>query len=449
MKINTVPTLASLGMATVLSARSVVAQDSSTPCAGQPQVGNSTGNAVEAHAVNSPFSAWGQEIAGLQAGLGFRAGEQRPYNLGESVRLVLRVRNVSSLHLRLRHVRAFFVEHPPQVTDRNGKSIPLLKGGVDGPHHLRKTVVKSGEEVDVHEWEIRLRPIGEGDYQPLTLHGARKFIVQSERIVGPTSGHSEHPSPALDTLATGKLELEVNEVGADEGYTVWRQELGGLQAGLGLWAGEKIRTFHPGEKVKLVVRVRNVGNQPNQFRHLSHFFSETPLVVKDSQGKPISLKGTGTRFSGKPRLATHDLTPGREADLAELTIELLPETANDEDQPWTLKGAGEYSVRYERIEGVIGPGNGNPDFLLDQMFDTGTLIFEVNDARDTSPIEGRADAPSNPDGTLLKQSGHVRVNVRSSPKFDERVFVSRAEPISGTIVDHQIRTKEVALNSGP
>src|SRR5207248_200241 len=41
------------------------------------------------------FTAWGDEINGLQASLGFRPGEKRAYSHGETVKLVVRVRNVS------------------------------------------------------------------------------------------------------------------------------------------------------------------------------------------------------------------------------------------------------------------------------------------------------------------------------------------------------------------
>src|SRR5271170_6450409 len=45
-----------------------------------------------------------------------------------------------------------------------------------------------------------------------------------------------------------------------EGLTAWGNEVGGLQAGLGFSPAEK-RAYRHGEKVRLVVRVRNVGKQ--------------------------------------------------------------------------------------------------------------------------------------------------------------------------------------------
>src|SRR3954469_24031505 len=43
---------------------------------------------------NDRLTAWGMEVDGLQAGLGFRQGGDRAYSHGETVKLVVRVRNV-------------------------------------------------------------------------------------------------------------------------------------------------------------------------------------------------------------------------------------------------------------------------------------------------------------------------------------------------------------------
>src|SRR5690606_7392040 len=46
------------------------------------------------------------------------------------------------------------------------------------------------------------------------------------------------------------------------------------------------------------------------------------------------------------------------------------------------------------------------------------------------------DKPADAKATFLKQPEQAKVNVAASPKFNDRVFVYRAEPISGTIVGH-------------
>lgn len=156
-------------------------------------------------------TAWGKEINGLQAGLAFRPTDKRVYHHGEAVQLVLRVRNVGKEARKFQHLWGFFHENPPAVTDAAGKPVPLPKGSADGRHLPRNTTVAPGKEVELYVWEIGLQPVGgRGDW-PLAIHGVGKFTLQCEQVVGPTSANPEHPAPALDKLATGKLELEVTD----------------------------------------------------------------------------------------------------------------------------------------------------------------------------------------------------------------------------------------------
>src|SRR4029077_9912445 len=70
------------------------------------------------------FTAWGKELSGrglhmgkevdgLQAGLGFRPGEKRAYSHGETVKLVVRVRNVGKKEVTFKYIPAYFFDRPP------------------------------------------------------------------------------------------------------------------------------------------------------------------------------------------------------------------------------------------------------------------------------------------------------------------------------------------------
>ena len=155
------------------------------------------------------FTAWGKEIGGLQAGL--TISEKRAYTHGETVTLILRVRNNGKEAVEFKHIWAFFVENPPTITDADGKRVELPKFIAEGLHGPRNPSVAPGEEVDLYDWTISLQPKGEKSKNVFTIHGTGKFSLQCERIVGPTSANPNHPNPALTKLATGKLELEVNE----------------------------------------------------------------------------------------------------------------------------------------------------------------------------------------------------------------------------------------------
>jgi RNA polymerase sigma factor (sigma-70 family) len=137
-------------------------------------------------------TAWGKEVGGLQAGL--RMAEKRAYHAGETVRLVVRVRNVGKEEVTFRYVRQFFLENPPAVTDGKGKSVPLERVSVFGFHALVPVNLAPGKEIEVGERQLELKP---------TLFGTGKFSVQYEQLETPENDMT------LSKLATGKLVLEV------------------------------------------------------------------------------------------------------------------------------------------------------------------------------------------------------------------------------------------------
>ena len=57
--------------------------------------------------------------------MGFRPGEKRAYHHGETITLVVRVRNVGKEEVKFQYVPSFFLERPPAVTGGDGKPISL------------------------------------------------------------------------------------------------------------------------------------------------------------------------------------------------------------------------------------------------------------------------------------------------------------------------------------
>ena len=96
--------------------------------------------------VKEVFTAWGKEVGGLQAGLGYHPGQRRAYSYGETVRLVVRVRNVSKEPIRFQYVWAFFVETPPTVKDGEGRPVTLGPfPNANGLHAPRMVDAGTGE----------------------------------------------------------------------------------------------------------------------------------------------------------------------------------------------------------------------------------------------------------------------------------------------------------------
>jgi hypothetical protein len=103
--------------ATVLSCRTAAAQGDKLPAA-EKRV--ATPQKQEQKQEKEGFTAWGKEVGGLQAGLGFRPGEKRAYSHGETVKVVLRVRNVGKEAVDFKYQGAFLRENPPKITDADG-----------------------------------------------------------------------------------------------------------------------------------------------------------------------------------------------------------------------------------------------------------------------------------------------------------------------------------------
>ncbi len=172
------------------------------------------------------FTAWGEPVGGLQAGLGLRPGERRAYHHGETVTLVVRVRNIGKETVKFQYVRQFLDENPPTVTDAAGKTVPQPGIDVLGFHPPVEVTLEPGKETELESrlaggarragasgLRYFLRPARGGgkpttEQEPLFV-GTGKISLQYERVLGSSSAGGIKLDPALSKLATGKLELEI------------------------------------------------------------------------------------------------------------------------------------------------------------------------------------------------------------------------------------------------
>jgi hypothetical protein len=274
------------------------------------------------------FTAWGKEVGGVQAGLGYLPGGRRIYRTGETVRLVVRVRNVGKKEAKFSYFNEFFYENPPAVTDDEGKPVPLEGAGLDGLARLMEVSLAPGKEVKLCELNLELRPASEkGKERPVwRLLGTGKFQMRYENVGGGNIGTGRIKfDPVLGKLATGRLELEVTdgdelpETREKEGFTAWGKEAGGLQAGLGYLPGQH-RVYHHGETVTLAVRVRNVSKGAVKCQYDPWFFIQKAPAVTDSAGKPVRFR-YGVDDTAQVHLPTNvNLAPGKEIVLGEVKL---------------------------------------------------------------------------------------------------------------------------------
>jgi hypothetical protein len=169
---------------------------------------------VEFEVKPASVTAWGTEINGLQAGVGFPAGQKRAYSHGETVTLVVRIRNVGKEEVTFQYVPAFFQETLPTVKHGTGEPVLPIRG-VSAPgktHSATAVTIAPGKEVELYEWNARLAhdPVAGGaDNRGVIYVRTGRFSVQYERVLGNSSASRIKIDPALSKLATGRLELEI------------------------------------------------------------------------------------------------------------------------------------------------------------------------------------------------------------------------------------------------
>jgi hypothetical protein len=157
------------------------------------------------------FTAWGKEVGGVQAGIGYFPGQKRTYHIGETVKLAVRVRNVGKREVKFSYYHEFFYEHPPIVTDSAGKTIPLEGVFLSGWPRRVDVSLAAGKEVQVNELYLTLRPATARDKERpiMKLFGAGKYQFQYKQMGGNLGIGEPRFDPILGKLVTGKLELEV------------------------------------------------------------------------------------------------------------------------------------------------------------------------------------------------------------------------------------------------
>lgn len=211
-----VPGFMAIG-AIVFACHAVAAQRDKPPIAEEPAATTQK----QGQEREESFTSWGKEMGGLQAGLGYHPGQKRAYSHGETVRLVVRIRNVGKEGVKFQYLGKFFVETPPTVTDAEGKPVPCGDSlDAMGIHVPKEVNLAPRKEVELYELRLRPRPASEVDLRPShevgpeglveMLWASGKVYVQYERVFGNSSSGPIKLAPDLSKLATGRLELEIN-----------------------------------------------------------------------------------------------------------------------------------------------------------------------------------------------------------------------------------------------
>ncbi len=344
-----------------------------------------------------PFTAWGKEVNGLQAGLGFRPGEHGVRQGWGMVTLVVRVRNVSMKEVTFQYCPESDWTRLPDVTDAKGKPIAIKGGFLPNNCSLKKVSLAPGKSIELWQWKLNLRPESESTKPPpdnppyATLDGPGKFIIQYPWV---SAWKLElKPPKTWAKLGTGKLEIEVKadppqkqeQKEQKEGFTAWAKEIGGLQAGLGYLPGQN-RAYHTGETVTLVVRIRNVSKEVVKCQYDPWFFTQKAPAVTDSAGKLVHFRyGVDDTAQVHPP-TTLNLAPGKELVLGEVKL------------PTASLGTGKFTVQYEQVFGKSYQGTLEVDPTL-KALGTGKLNLEI---KADPPPAAKKDKKQDPDAWFEK-----------------------------------------------
>jgi RNA polymerase sigma factor (sigma-70 family) len=335
----------------------------------------------EVKAAKVSATSWGKEVDGVQVGI--KLGEDRVYKVGETLTLIVRLRNNGKKDVPFRYYAEYFQKNPPLITDADGKAVKIKERNIWGI--IENSSVAPGKEVDLCILPLDLRPEADRKKgEPWTLYGTGKFHIQYKEV--PVVGEVKLGSPGI-TLATGKLELEVKDaegkkpVEQKQAFTEWGKEFSGLQAGLGFRPGEQ-RAYTHGETVTLVVRIRNVGKEEVTFQYVPAFFQETLPTVTHGTGEPV-LPIRGLTAPGKTHPATAvTIAPGKEVELYEWNARLAhdPLAGGADDRGVIYVRTGKFSVQYERVLGNSSASRIKIDPALSKLA-TGKLELEVTEKK--------------------------------------------------------------------
>src|SRR5262249_41685844 len=218
-----------------------------------------------------------------------------------------------------------------------------------------------------------------------------------------------------------KGEVAVANEKAEKEAIAWGKEGDGLQMGLALVSADA-QTLRQGEKLELTVKLRNVGKAEATVSY-SVLQGYAPGVTTDVGGR-VSVFMPPPKDNFAPPIK-RTLEPGETVTLYKPEVAVEPEALMRlegimrVETPTICVDPGKYKIAYS---GMI---RSHPKLA------TGSVNFEVK-----QPAKGGEEKPAVAKKTFLKEPERAERIVAASPKFDARVLAYRAEPVSGTIRDH-------------
>jgi beta-lactamase regulating signal transducer with metallopeptidase domain len=151
-----------------------------------------------------PFTAWGQEVGGLQAG--FCITNANEIHIGGKVKAVVKLRNVSEETISVTPVPLWMLFGPTKVVDFQDKPVRTTGGPYPLLHiGLKKLTLKPGDVVDVDKTEIPVAELNQEVKAPNQVADRQIIHVEPGKYKVNCTGFVQEHSE----LSTGSAEFEV------------------------------------------------------------------------------------------------------------------------------------------------------------------------------------------------------------------------------------------------
>lgn len=287
-----------------------------------------------------PSIAWGKSVSGLQVGVRFT--EERPFYAGEQIWLEFFVRNADRQPITFTyHTGSVYIDPPPVIVDKRGKSAHVAAGEGQIIHDFTKTL-QPGELFLIGHPNMTTSPTREvrfhsGPYPALLTEPGAYLLTQSFPL--------DLPGGRI-VLTSGTLNLTMARPAVP---IAWGESEGGIQHGVQL-QGAKTR-FRYGDEITVYSLLRNTTKQNITVTYLTNGESVTPTVTdKNGDWKQIQE----AMLMLLPHENSHTIKPGEQYLLGEFRFEIRNEPRKlGYGSPFLVVTPGRYTIQQRRVSNYV------------------------------------------------------------------------------------------------
>ncbi len=229
----------------------------------------------------------------------------------------------------------------------------------------------------------------------------------------------------------------------DKFQPTWGDTKLGLQYGLALTKPQRQRTFRSGERVPLVVFIRNASDKPIKFDTAPDFFGNTPKVL-NAKGEPIALENIP--LLGHIPHYHEKLAPGEALGPFYLNFG-LGENPRPGQQHWhpyfKTPVAGQYKLTHSASINFTGQKDGEPSKR--DGITSSTIDFEIVDGQKVSEVG--PPQPQGPRPQTRQEKGKPAGNLGEQPPDAPQGRATEVAQAANPVIPAEVFARRVSLNA--